>query len=1092
MLKKIISYFMTVSVFVYSTVYAYNKTESQTDNLNTAYYVKLKSISDYLGKECMIIDPDAGETEVGFNMPNNFDNLTDGTGIKLYITYYDEGTGKFSLHYNSLFGAKEHPIKVRMKNTCMWKTQVFEIQNPSFGGIYNGNNCKISLIVGESKSNERVVVSDINAEKTPYKSVFNAEIQTNHVGNAYFSDEPIEINVNSTVLKETKPESKTADITYEVISDRNLTLWSQTRENIDLTKPDDYIAIPQNIPYGIHTFRVTYKNEQYNYLSVYETSLCYAVAARQNEFWGDTSHVFSTWGAYTTPNKILSLFHLYEKAGWGHIRDGRPWSGIERTKGTYKFDQDRYRIYQEYIDTNSPVNMVYPLLFGNPEWTGEYYVNMPETDEAIEAFGRWSGWVASLPSTAAVEVWNEPNASGFNPSNASWETYSKLCKTAAKYVKSVNPNLKVGIGSLVSIPYVPMDTMQQLKDYGALDVADAISIHPYIWTNSPLGDRLDLKLLRLREWLDDNGYPDMEIWITEMGWGAGPAQMFTYEEQASYITQAYLISSACRGFTYFDVYDGVCDGMNEASREHNFGVIGNWLEEVPFAPRKSYVAIAAMNDFIADAEFVNLQEDKNGNKMYHYRRGNEDIYAVFGDEKSCPMAIVTDKDYLEVSDMYGNRRNIYAWNGVVNILGGEQVNYIVGENLDLSFTEPTIYPQKSKQNVIYGEKTLIKINGAEEKSVNYTTTAEELVIEKNDASSTYVSLSEVKTGSDFVYVDVKDGDKLYLDGMIELNYKDAITVEISNDLYNPANYDRWVAELKVTNNSKKNKITGILKVEAPDRFAKKLLPVLIPKIFPGETKTVRFHLPELIKKEILTVNGTVKLDNGYTQSVSSRIEFNFANYVSDNIQIDGIMNENEWNFGGAIQYDNVGQWEKTEDSTAPNWGGKDDISGFSCISYDENNLYVGIQVTDDVFCEESSINDIWKYDSVQMSTAYEAVNDNNASQLFTEIGMALTPEGPKVFAYSVEDPAINIGELDVKAYGGDIAIKRDKNIITYELKMPKDLLTPRHAKFDAGRRIAFSMIINDNDGNGREGWIGGKGIGSVKNISLYNYLKFVK
>ena len=85
---------------------------------------------------------------------------------------------------------------------------------------------------------------------------------------------------------------------------------------------------------------------------------------------------------------------------------------------------------------------------------------------------------------------------------------------------------------------------------------------------------------------------------------------------------------------------------------------------------------------------------------------------------------------------------------------------------------------------------------------------------------------------------------------IYINYKDAITVEISNDLYNPANYDRWVAELKVTNNSQKNKITGTLKVEAPDRFAKKLLPVLIPKIFPGETKTVRFHLPEIIKKEI--------------------------------------------------------------------------------------------------------------------------------------------------------------------------------------------------------------------------------------------------
>ena len=44
-----------------------------------------------------------------------------------------------------------------------------------------------------------------------------------------------------------------------------------------------------------------------------------------------------------------------------------------------------------------------------------------------------------------------------------------------------------------------------------------------------------------------------------------------------------------------------------------------------------------------------------------------------------------------------------------------------------------------------------------------------------------------------------------------------------------------------------------------------------------------------------------------------------------------------------------------------------------------------------------------------------------------------------------------------------------------------------------GDKLGFSFLVNDNDGNGRRGWIEyASGIGESKNTTLFTYLKLIK
>ncbi len=1046
--------------------------------------------NEYIRKDsesAIVLNPEAGATAMNISMSGSYSKLTDGSCVEVTVRYFDEGQGKFSLFYDGENGKVSHPEVIRMKNTCIWKDAVFILQNPKFAKGVGGCDIQISLSnEAIQESDGKVFISQIRAKKMDYKSVYDVDLSTENVGNIFFSDEEIAIDASVGLKPKIKVSDTLCDILYEVKDADGAVVWSKTEEDIDLTESYITKIKPQNLKFGLYDLYVTVKNDDNNYKSIYPIYFSYAKAARKNPDFGAATHY--NFG-FPEPEKAL---HLFEKGGIGFNRDGIHWDSYEISQGLYSLDKEQPITKMYELQKKSPVDLLNLLAYGNTMYqdlpNGVY---MPTTDAATNAFGDFAKNLSQEVSPEYLEVWNEPNVPGFNPGNASWEAYVKILKSTYKKVKSQNENIKIVGGSLVSIPVVPLDNVKEILDYGGGEYMDALAIHPYIWDTSPMHDDLPGKIRVLEEFLTQSGYPDMKIWITEMGWGAGPVQDYTYEQQAAYLVQSYLICKSFKSFEKFVWYDFQCDGINEEDREKNFGIINNWADlNRPWGARKAYIATTFMNDLMSGAEFVDNSKDTKNGYMYHYKNDGKDIYAVFSTDSTYYTGLSSNKSEVSVFDMYGNESIISTKDGVLNILGGEEVVYIVGENLALEFAEPTISISDKNIGIVYGEEAVLEVSLGDGESAEYKAVTEFVdVIGTDDGRKGIISFNEITSDMQKIEVSVRAGEKLYLQGCVTAECVPTVTASISNSLYSLKNFNRWVGSLEITNNSKKTPISGTLVFSAPDFFAKKLPPLKIPDIAPGKTMVVEFPFPEILRKEAYDVNAKINLSNGDLVQIADRIDFAIAAYTSKKPVIDGVIESNEWVMGSALAFNRE---EQAYSLDGFSWNGKEDLSGRVCIEYDEDNFYMAAVVTDDVFFQEKTDDSIWQGDSVQFGVGYQRANNNKNTTSFTEVGMALTPQGEVVVTYSVEDPSLKVGMFDLEREGVECKIKRNGNQTVYELKIPWMSIVSRGAEFTGGKNLAFSMLVNDNDGQGRKGWVEyASGIGLGKNINLFTFLKLM-
>jgi hypothetical protein len=158
------------------------------------------------------------------------------------------------------------------------------------------------------------------------------------------------------------------------------------------------------------------------------------------------------------------------------------------------------------------------------------------------------------------------------------------------------------------------------------------------------------------------------------------------------------------------------------------------------------------------------------------------------------------------------------------------------------------------------------------------------------------------------------------------------------------------------------------------------------------------------------------------------------------------------------------------------YAGAADLSGSLWFTYDQENLYVSADITDDVQSQPGTGSDIWQGDSLQFAVGSGAPGEQTS---WSEIGAALTTSGPQLYRWVAD------GESSGAIPGAKAAITRDEatHRTTYELAVPWAHLQPIQP---ADRLISLSLLVNDNDGTGRRGWIEwGGGIGSGKDSSLF-------
>ncbi|MFD3261720.1 S-layer homology domain-containing protein [Paenibacillus lentus] len=160
------------------------------------------------------------------------------------------------------------------------------------------------------------------------------------------------------------------------------------------------------------------------------------------------------------------------------------------------------------------------------------------------------------------------------------------------------------------------------------------------------------------------------------------------------------------------------------------------------------------------------------------------------------------------------------------------------------------------------------------------------------------------------------------------------------------------------------------------------------------------------------------------------------------------------------------------------YNGEHDLSGQVQLRWDSVNFYLTAAIQDDVFSYNSSDMNIWQNDSIQFSLAPGVPGD---SQSWFEYGISQTPEGSQIYRWiSMQGGATGLVSK------GTLNVTRDETskITLYELALPWSEVYPIRAAVN--QTLSFSMLVNDNDGAGRKGYIEwGSGIGGAKDSSLF-------
>lgn len=242
-------------------------------------------------------------------------------------------------------------------------------------------------------------------------------------------------------------------------------------------------------------------------------------------------------------------------------------------------------------------------------------------------------------------------------------------------------------------------------------------------------------------------------------------------------------------------------------------------------------------------------------------------------------------------------------------------------------------------------------------------------------------------------------------------------------------------------------------------------------------KECKFELPQDINGNL---NFNIALDNGEKYDCSKGIVVTGAVKTQKPPTIDGDISD--WGINPSLTLENKSQTEFIDE-----WKGKDDLSCKIYLMWDDENLYLATVAKDDVFNQTHTNGDIWGGDSLQL--AFDRKRTSSPGSKGTdEFGFAMN--GNTIYKWrwiSSEDH--NTGEVNTAS----CSIKRVDTYTTYEIALPWKEILKDGVKPVSGTDIGFSFLINDNDGNGRRGWIEfGGGIGGTKDPSLFGDLYLVE
>lgn len=1087
-------------------------------------------VSRIMGKEGWVLTPNKGTKARYINIDINDDfiyDVEDGQSYMVEVEYFDEGISSLSMtcdsmdYYTSVYvdpsGELSQPALNKTSNTYegeylvfkdsgVWRKYRWFLPNPKFTNQLEGFDIRVG-IYSESMLYSRggeVNISSVKLYKLDTKSIIDIKSDTSeHIGNIFFTGETVQLKTSfaATLYPYYTNFNKQYDIdvVYTVKNEDGDEVYRTTDSFV--IKKDEEVLRTVEIPtdkYGIYRYDVE----------------AYCTDKKLYSFYGgEFSYVYSKKGEVLN-NKVgvsIGLVNneddriakLARNAGIPHVRMMLYYynfiKSLERYEPTNVAIPEGFKsLFRAFKNAGLTID----ANLHSASWMGAAYNfspierTPPYTEQGLRRWGEYCAMMAELfgDTVDYFEVWNEynlgPNHS-FNRENRPAEDYGKMYEVSKKAIKSVNPKIPV-IG--LNTSGVPDAWIESVLASGVTDM-DILSIHPYRWYGDPLTYPISPSIERISKLFEKYNMQDIPLWITELGYSSHYEDVNTDLEQGMYNVQAYATIMATEKVDRYYFYCFLDKHTNiRADRESNFGMLRARINyPMPYmqayAAKPGYLAVSFLNHMYSDAEFVGKTELGTNSMIIRNRHKNTDkqfavMFSNKDDGEQVTLNLGTDE--ITLYDAYGNAQTLHGHNGIYSFDLSKRVTYIEGDFKSFERVTGGVYPETVSLTANYGETAKLPIANFSGKTVNVKATPlcgseaeeSECVIE-GERGILEIKGGNAVSGVERVKLLICDNEKTYFNGFVYINYKPL--VEAATTLVPMP--DGWIMRCMLTNLSETAAASGRLTVLTPQEW-KSQIPDTYVTLNAKEEKSIDIRLPlaEVADERTIEIGFVTDESTQMGSYVSRNYNFSAALYADEKITIDG--KADEWK-SGFMNLNRNDQFISLLSLGNP-YAGPDDLSAKIAIKWDEENFYLFADVLDNVhFSTGVKPVNIWQMDSIQLALVYDPA-DELGKQEFEEIAIGEIDGEPTIYRHKT----CFKGDDDyTKVEGSELAVVTEGMHTYYELKVPWDSLMVSKVNIEPGTELKFAMVVNENDGVGRVGYMAfGDGIVSSKNSTLFKRL----
>ncbi len=772
------------------------------------------------------------------------------------------------------------------------------------------------------------------------------------------------------------------------------------------------------------------------------------------------------------------LLQLLELSGARWTRNDFWWSVVEPERGQWDFD------YFDQAIESYRRHRIHPLMilcYGSA-WSGK----APDTEEEMQRFGeyvyrmvdRYQYWVKHW------EIWNEPNILPFWNPKPNVQHYTRLLQIAYQRAKEADPDCTVLGGAMAG---ADLAFLRGMYENGAKGHFDVLSYHTY--GNDPTEESQSKEIEGMRAIMREQG-DDKPLWLTETGIYTGPAGV-PEEIQAERIVKSEIrwVSMGVRKIIQLALKDWTDDpNTRDATSFRGFTHANG-------DPKPSFFAHRVLCDRLGDKRFLGRPPIHPDLQAYLFGNDLQNTLVLWTDLRM-PVETILDLGVRSLlqTDLSGKETLLQSPDGRYTIEVSSAPIYLEGVQERILLASQ-IRTEAGGEALAIGDRGSIQVsirNPFEYPlaiAFKFQDTPEMTFPDKEKKIRLEPGQEEVFQAPVQIAAKGQPGERLFkytienppdraidLFGRIEV--ESPLGVEFQS--YSKIELPKGEIGLRLTNRSNE-KTKAQLSFTAPSG-----IPAPSPRniVLKARKQTEAFmplDLGSLESGREYRFQAELRSGDAHA-SAETTVRPLKAFRLNRPIKIDGVLDD--WkDYPANIQSSML----KEEDFNPNLVAGAEDISARGWIAWDEEALYLALEVTDDYISLPNSAV-VWDFDSLQI--AIDGANDALPKETFDkndfEFEIALLRDGGKM-VYATQYPEGFIASV-VEEHCEAAMVREDaSNRMIYEVRIPGAILPGMTLK--AGSVAGFSFIVNDNDGpapGDREGWLElTPGIGYGKDPSLY-------